>query len=323
VRSGRLAAVALLGTLHGAAAQPTESGGTGLEACFRMARLDDAICAKLTNDPTQRLECFQKARSAELECLEHVLSEAPAAGAVSQPATSQPAPATPPEPAASSDAPSKVEASRVDAPAAVPEPPTASISRGPPQTAAAAGAEPGKRADAPVAAEGAAAAVRSDPPREGDLRESSWIVSETTSPIDYSPLLTAVIRPASRLQDGPSSLVIRCRGGRTELSVRSEGGWHPTRNDGLLVDHRVNKEPIIRLMWSLSADAKTATYREDAVELLRSMPEGALLSISIPDGDKARREATFLLTGWGVIRQKIERLCNWPVAGERASARPR
>jgi hypothetical protein len=291
-----------------------------------MARLDDAICAKLTNDPTQRLECFHKARGAELECLEHVLSDAPAAGAASQPATSQPAPAAQPDQpaaAASSDLPSKAEAARGDAPVAAPEPPTASIAPAPPQTAPAASVEPGKSVDTTVAADGTPAAIRANPPREGDLRESSWVVSETSSPIDYSPLLTAMIRPASRLQDGPNSLIIRCHGGKTELSVRSEGGWHPTRNVGLVVDHRVNKEPIVRLMWGLSADARIATYKGDAVELLRSLPDGALLSISIPDGDKARREATFLLTGWSAIRQKIERMCNWPLAGERASVRPR
>ena len=83
----------------------------------------------------------------------------------------------------------------------------------------------------------------------------------------------------------------------------------------MLVDHRVNKDPIVRQMWSLSADARTATYREDAVELLRSLPEGGLLSISLPDGDNLRREATFLLSGWTAIRQKIEKLCKWPPAG--------
>jgi hypothetical protein len=74
-------------------------------------------------------------------------------------------------------------------------------------------------------------------------------------------------------------------------------------------------------MWSLSTDAKTATYKEDAVELLRSLPEGGLLSISIPDGDNPRREATFLLTGWTAIRQKIERLCKWPPAGRLTDGR--
>jgi hypothetical protein len=155
-------------------------------------------------------------------------------------------------------------------------------------------------------------------PDTATLRESGWVVSETTSPVDFSPLIMAVIRPASQLHDGPSSLTVRCRRGRTELSIWSEAGWHSARNDAVLVDHRVNQEPIVRTMWSLSADARTATYKDDAVLMLRSLPEGGLLSISLADGDNARREATFLLTGWTTIRQKIEKLCKWPPAGPMA-----
>jgi hypothetical protein len=186
-----------------------------------------------------------------------------------------------------------------------------------PDVAPPAGPVPVRATEAPAAS--ATASVEATQPREpdttGGLRQSSWVVSETTSPVDYSPLITAELRPVSRLHDGPSSLAVRCRRGRTELSIWSEAGWRSTRNDPLLVDHRVNKEPIARLMWSLSADAKTATYKEDAVELLRSLPEGGLLSISIPDGDNPRREATFLLTGWTAIRERIEKLCKWPPAG--------
>ena len=53
---------------------------TGLESCFHAARIADAICSKLPNDPAQRLDCFQQTRAAQLECLEHVLSETPAGG---------------------------------------------------------------------------------------------------------------------------------------------------------------------------------------------------------------------------------------------------
>jgi hypothetical protein len=239
-----------------------------------------------------------------------------------------------PDPSANTDSPkaeaamSPPEPPKTDAAASLPEQPTGSISANMPQeqdqrggdqaAAPAANPDPVRAIEVPAPAASAAASVEATQPREPDaatLRESSWVVSETTSPIDYSPQIAAALRPASRLHDGPSSLAVRCRRGRTELSVWSEAGWRSIRSDAVLVDHRINKEPIVRLMWSLSADARTATYKEDAVELLRSLPEGGLLSISIPDGDNPRREATFLLTGWTAIRQKIEKLCKWPPAG--------
>ena len=56
---------------------PNESM-TGLEACFKAARIADAICSRLPDDPALRRDCFQKTNSAHLECLDHVLSETPA-----------------------------------------------------------------------------------------------------------------------------------------------------------------------------------------------------------------------------------------------------
>jgi hypothetical protein len=339
MRRARLIVVALLVAGRAVCAQPVDPDGGGLSACLQAARAADDGCARLTDDPTERIACFQKARTAEFECLEHSLSDSPPGSAgqgTPAASASTPAPAQP-SGAASPDITSVAEQPKLDPPASLPEPPIGSITANEPQERnqqakdqqpgdqqgkdpdVAPPADPGsvRATEAPAAS--ATASVEATQPREpdstGGLRQSSWVVSETTSPVDYSPLISAVIRPASRLDDGPSSLSVRCRRGRTELSIWSEAGWRSTRSDALLVDHRVNKEPIVRLMWSLSADAKTATYKEDAIELLRSLPEGGLLSISIPDGDNRRREATFLLTGWTAIRQKIEKLCKWPPAG--------
>ena len=330
--------------------------------CLQAARAADDECAKLSADPAARIACFQKARGAELECLDRAMSDAPAAGpgqetppaaALAAPPALSPAPAAPaaqPPVVASPDVAPIAEPPKAEAATSLPEPPTASISASAPPAKDQPDKDqlgkdqlgkdqPGKDQQVedqqgkdqdpappakpdPVQATAAsppAAPAEVNPPREPDtvtLRQSSWVVSETTSPVDFSPLITAVIRPASRLQDGPSKLAVRCRRGRTELSIWSEAPWHSARSDAVLVDHRVNKDPIVRQMWSLSADARTATYRENAVELLRSLPEGGLLSISLPDVDNRRREATFLLTGWTAIRQKIEKLCKWPPAAD-------
>jgi hypothetical protein len=342
MRRARLIAVALIASARAVCAQPVGWDGGELSLCLQAARVADDDCAKLTDDPAGRIACFQKARGAELECLEHALSnasaaapeqETPAASASSLP--EQPTVAAAPDPSGNTTESPKGEAAmsppeppKTDAAASLPEQPTGSVSANASEekdllgkdhdAAPPANPDPVRAIEAPAPAASASASVEVAQPREPDtatLRGSSWVVSETTSPIDYSPQIAAVLRPASRLHDGPSSLAVRCRRGRTEMSVWSEAGWRPMRSDAVLVDHRINREPIVRLTWSLSADARTATYKEDVVELLRSLPEGGLLSISIPDGDNPRREATFLLTGWTAIRQKIEKLCKWPPAG--------
>ena len=73
-----------------------EGIAVGLEFCFKAARIADAICSKLPNDPAQRLDCFQKTRAAQLECLEHVLSETPAGPSAPRDSSSHCRPDLPP-----------------------------------------------------------------------------------------------------------------------------------------------------------------------------------------------------------------------------------
>jgi hypothetical protein len=57
-----------------ACAQPTNQITKGLESCSQAARLASAICSNVKSDPVRQLDCFQKVREAQLECLEHVLA---------------------------------------------------------------------------------------------------------------------------------------------------------------------------------------------------------------------------------------------------------
>src|SRR5215472_8796671 len=49
-------------------------------------------------------------------------------------------------------------------------------------------------------------------------KESSWITSVTTSPVDYSPIATATTSSREVASGSAMQLSIRCRGGRTELA---------------------------------------------------------------------------------------------------------
>jgi hypothetical protein len=145
-------------------------------------------------------------------------------------------------------------------------------------------------------------------------------VSETTSPIDYSPLVAAVLHSTSNANGGPNSLAVRCRARHTELFVRTDGAWGVPHQNELLVEYQINDRPVVRLPWILSTDGKTATYKYDAVELLRSIPEGATLKIAVADHGDVRREATFGLGGLSGIRHKVETACKWaPVTAKTSS----
>src|SRR5258707_15529226 len=95
--------------------------------------------------------------------------------------------------------------------------------------------------------------------------DTAWVVSETTSPVDYSPLIAAVIHSTSSEKDAPNTLAVRCRGPRTEFLLRTEGTWGVTRASEVQVDYQINDQPFVRLQWSVSADGKTSSYKDDAV----------------------------------------------------------
>ena len=150
--------------------------------------------------------------------------------------------------------------------------------------------------------------------------DTAWVVSETTSPVDYSPLITAVIHSTPSVKDAPNTLAVRCSGPRTELLLRTEGAWRASRASDVQVDYQINDQPFVRLQWTVSADGKTASYKDDAVGLLRSLPEGARLKISVFDRQGLGQEATFQLTGLDSVRKKIGLACKWPSTAETMSS---
>jgi hypothetical protein len=142
----------------------------------------------------------------------------------------------------------------------------------------------------------------------------SWVVSETMSPLDYSPMITATTSSEPVAKDAPATFVIRCRGQRTDLMVSTEGSWPASRTSELQVDLRVNNEPAVRMQWIASPDARTALFKDDAVRFLRSLPDGGRIIVSVSDSQGTAHEASFQLTGLGVIRQKIATACKWTPA---------
>ena len=313
----RLTVLALCLAGAPAHAQAVNDSARGLDSCIQAARLADTICSKIPDDPTQRVDCFAKARAAQLACLDRVLSEAPAPAASAESnETARPAPTGDATPLEAAEAPpASKETVQTDPPdVAVGSMPAAETANLP---SPASGATPENAS--PPAAEAPTGAIPS--PRSASTLDkpapaTDWIVSETMSPVDYSPLLTAVVRATSSAEGAPTTLAVRCRAQHTELSIRSEKAWSLPRGADLMVDYQVNDRAVVRQPWLLSADGMTASYASDPIELLQSIPEGAILTIAVVAKATARRETTFRLNGLSDIRQKVAAACKWtpPIA---------
>jgi len=128
------------------------------------------------------------------------------------------------------------------------------------------------------------------------------------------------MRVPSNVKDAPTTLAVRCRGQRTELQVRTEGTWRTSRPGEIQVSYQINDQPFVKLAWTASADGKTAGYKDDAVDLLRSLPEGAQLKITVLDTSSPGHEATFHLAGFDAVREKIAAACKWAPIANRVSS---
>jgi hypothetical protein len=75
--------------------------------------------------------------------------------------------------------------------------------------------------------------------------------------------------------------------------------------------------PRLGLQWILSSDGKTATYKDDPVGLLQSLPDGARLKINV--AASSSHEAAFQIDGWDVVRNKIGTACKWARTTDKTS----
>src|SRR5216683_6049037 len=299
-----LIATALSAAGGAVCAQTGNGAPTGMESCFQSARGADSICSNPANDAVQRLDCLQKARTTLLQCLEHVPQEIVTGSVSSEKAAGKVTSETP-----SGTAPPELPTATI-----VPDKPPAAVSSDK-STAAASSDKP------------AAAASPDMPTRAVDIaprpRDPNWIISETTSPVDYAPVITAAIRLPFSVKHAPNTFAMRCRGGRTELVVRTEGTWRASRTREVQVDYQINDQPLVKLTWAASPDGKTAIYKDDAVGLLQSLPDGARLKVNVLDEPGPSHEATFQLTGLDAVREKIAVACKWPPAATKVSSEKR
>jgi len=290
-------------------AQPASSTVVGLDTCFKLVRVAEANCSSSAADAALRPACVQNARKVQVECLKLAGSQASASvdrpqtaagavpsdkptGAVSPVIVAGTSPAGNPVAGASAD---RKESDPARTLAAAPS--DKSVATTPPGVAA-------PSTSAPSGAQGA-----------------GWTVSETTSPVDYSPLVTATVLARPDTKDAPMALMVGCRGRRTELGLRMEGSSRAPRGGEVLVAYQVNDQPMVKLRWTTSAEGTTVSYREDAVTLLQSFSDGGQLKIVVPDGSDRPSEATFQLAGWNAIRDKIATACMWTSTATKSTQR--
>jgi hypothetical protein len=140
-----------------------------------------------------------------------------------------------------------------------------------------------------------------------------WIVSQTTSPLDYSPVAIA----STTFKAGPDGsflqLSIQCRGGRTELVLASPS-LVPQREDNV-VSYSINGAAPIALLTAASQSGIGLAVRGDVVQLLTSLPESGQIAFRAGPRQGKAVEGRYALPNLKSVLNRLASPCNWRVGG--------
>jgi hypothetical protein len=154
------------------------------------------------------------------------------------------------------------------------------------------------------------------PPLRLALAGEGWIVSETTSPVDYSPIATATTSSRKVAGAPEMQLTIRCRGGRSELVVA--GPDITGLGDSYFISYRVNGGASVQLPGAVPAFGNGVAFKGDVAALLQSLPANGEFAVRLFPVSGSEFDGVFSLDGLDALRARIGATCKWP----RAIAKP-
>jgi hypothetical protein len=143
-------------------------------------------------------------------------------------------------------------------------------------------------------------------------KEDRWIVSQTMSPLDYSPIATATLSSRDVAGGSAMQLSMRCRGGRTEITIAGAAVSGP--GDDYAISFRVNGGQPVQIAASAPAFGAGVAFKVDAVALIQSLPGEGELAVHLSPRVGASQDASFSLVGLETVRTKIAASCKWPQA---------
>jgi hypothetical protein len=140
----------------------------------------------------------------------------------------------------------------------------------------------------------------------------NWIVSETTSPVDYTPIVTAKTASHGGSDGSSMQLSVQCRGGRTELVV---AGSAVSRSSAeYAISYRINDGQPVQLAAGSPSFGTGAAFTGDVVRLLQSLPEEGDIAVRLSTRNGATQDGYFFLSGLKMVREKVAAACKWPHA---------
>jgi hypothetical protein len=146
-------------------------------------------------------------------------------------------------------------------------------------------------------------------PTQAPAPAAGWIVSETRSPIDYSPVAIATAS-SSAGPDGVLQLSIQCRGGRTEMVIRSAPLMR--RAEDHVVSYAVNDSAPVTVTSGLSSSGSGIALKGDVAGFLMSLPAEGAIAFRVADRQGGTLEGRYDLAGIKALVARLAGPCKWP-----------
>lgn len=141
---------------------------------------------------------------------------------------------------------------------------------------------------------------------------NNWIVSETTSPVDYAPVIIATAWSTGSPEGAALKLAIQCRGGRTDLVFVSSSLTR--RGEDYALFYVIADRPPVKVAAGQPASGTGVAVKGDIVRLLTSLPDRGEMAVRIAAPDGSAVEGRYSLDRLKVVRDRLAVPCRWPAA---------
>lgn len=145
---------------------------------------------------------------------------------------------------------------------------------------------------------------------EGAARKESWVISETTSPLDYSPVVVATATASGDPDGLGMKLSIACRGGTTSFVL---GGPRALPAGDVNAVSYVIDGGSPKPLAAVAAPSGTGmALTGDVVGFLLSLPAQGEIAFRIGGRRDAALEGRYSLAGLTITRERMAVSCRWP-----------
>ena len=149
---------------------------------------------------------------------------------------------------------------------------------------------------------------------EGTATPENWVVSETTSPIDYSPVVIAIATARSAPDGSGMKLSIACRGGNTSLVLVSPGAL--PAGESYTVSYIVDGGSPTTLAAAAAPFGTGMALGVDVVRFLVLLPAQGEIVFRIVGRQGGKLEGRYSLAGLKTTRERMAVSCKWPIKPE-------